>query len=197
MLRHRQSGVSLVELIIGIAILALLMALGIPEYSTFLNNSRVRATAETLVGGLNMARAEAVKRNRRVEFVQTSEEPLEILVDSIDGENTGKNWIVREEISLGSYRFIEGKSGAEGSGKLDDSPVNVVSNLANGQEVTFTGFGALASAQTITFDISNPTGGACASGGGPIRCLRVVVSSGGQVRICDPNVTAAKDTRAC
>lgn len=197
MLIHRQSGVSLVELIIGIAILGLLMALGIPEYATFLNNSRVRTTADTLVSGLNLARAEAVKRNRRVEFVQTDEEPRDILVDALDPTPTGKNWVVREFVSTGNYRFIEGKAGAEGSGKSDDTPVIVTSSLAAGDVVTFTGFGALSTAQTITFNVTNPTGGTCVSAGGPIRCLRVLVSPGGQIRICDPNVTAAKDTRAC
>jgi len=200
-LRQRQSGVSLVELIVGIAILALLMALGIPEYATFLNNSRVRTTADTLVSGLNTARAEAVKRNTRVQFVQTDEEPLESLVDALPQSTTGNNWVVRELVpATGLFNFIEGKAGAEGSGRADATPVVVTSTSTEGSYdgiLTFTGFGALTIASSVQFAVTNPTGGACAAAGGPIRCLNVVVSPGGQVRICDPNVTAAKDTRAC
>jgi type IV fimbrial biogenesis protein FimT len=50
-----------------------------------------------------------------------------------------------------------------------------------------------------TFDFSNPNAGACATsggGGGPIRCLRVRLSRGGQTRMCDPAVDAT-DTRSC
>ena len=201
MLRHRQSGVSLIELIIGIAIVALLMALGVPEYATFLNNSRVRTSADTLVSGLNMARAEAVKRNARVQFIQTDEEPLASLVDALPQSTTGINWVVREFVpATGLFNFIEGKAGAEGSGRADATPVVVTSSSNDASYdgiLTFTGFGALTIARPVQFVVTNPTGGTCASAGGPIRCLNVVVSPGGQVRICDPNVVAAKDTRAC
>ncbi len=201
MLKRLQSGFSIVELLIGIAILALLMALGVPEYATFLNNSRVRTTADNLVSGLNMARAEAVKRNARVQFVQTDEEPLESLVNALPQSTTGINWVVREFVpATGMNNYIEGKSGAEGSGRADATAVVVTSSSADASYdgiLTFTGFGALTIARPVQFQVTNPTAGTCAAAGGPIRCLNVVVSSGGQVRICDPNVTAAKDTRAC
>lgn len=201
MLRRLQSGFSLVELLIGIAILALLMALGVPEYATFLNNSRVRTTADNLVSGLNLARAEAVKRNARVQFVQTDEEPLESLVDALPQSTTGINWVVREFVpATGLNNFIEGKAGAEGSGRDNTTSVVVTSSSTEASYdgiLTFTGFGALTIARSVLFQVTNPTGGTCVASGGPIRCLNVVVSPGGQVRICDPNVTAAKDTRAC
>lgn len=204
MLRRLQSGFSLVELLIGIAILALLMALGVPEYATFLNNSRVRTTADNLVSGLNLARAEAVKRNARVQFVQTDEEPLENLVDALPQSTTGINWVVREFVpATGLNNFIEGKAGAEGSGRADATSVVVTSSSTEASYdgiLTFTGFGALTIARSVQFQVTNPTAGACVAAGGtggPIRCLNVVVSPGGQVRICDPSVTAAKDTRAC
>ena len=204
MLKRLQSGFSLVELLIGIAILALLMALGVPEYATFLNNSRVRTTADTLLSGLNLARAEAVKRNARVQFVQTDEEPLENLVNALPQSTTGINWVVREFVpATGLHNFIEGKAGAEGSGRADATSVVVTSSSTEASYdgiLTFTGFGALTIARPVTFQVTNPTAGACAAplgAGGPIRCLNVVVSPGGQVRICDPSITAAKDTRAC
>jgi type IV fimbrial biogenesis protein FimT len=200
-LKRLQSGFSLVELLIGIAILALLMALGVPQYATFLNNSRVRSSADNLVSGLNLARAEAVKRNARVQFVQTDEEPLENLVNALPQSTTGINWVVRELVpATGLHNFIEGKAGAEGSGRADATSVVVTSSSADASYngiLTFTGFGALTIARPVQFQVTNPTAGTCAAAGGPIRCLNVVVSSGGQVRICDPNVTAAKDTRAC
>lgn len=100
-----------------------------------------------------------------------------------------------------SYDFIEGKLGSEGSGKTGASGVTVTPVTAGifDGTVSFTGFGALNSAQSITFQVTFPTAGACdtATTQGPLRCLNVAVSPGGQIRICDPKITAAKDTRAC
>ncbi len=202
MLNRIHSGFSLVELIIGLAIVALLMALGLPQYATFVSNARLRATAEGITNGLNLARAEAVKRNGRVELVFTTEEPIEGLVNTLAPEVDATNWVVRAWVpTTNSYDFVEGKLGAEGSGRTGVTGVTVTTTtpgVYNGT-VAFTGFGALASGQPLSFAVTYPGGGACdtVATQGPMRCLNVNVSPGGQIRICDPKITAAKDTRAC
>jgi type IV fimbrial biogenesis protein FimT len=201
-LSRLQTGVSLIEVIIGLAIMALLLVLGVPQYATFLANARLKTTTDTLASGLNLARAEAVKRNARVEFVLTDEEPIAAVVNALAPSTTGINWVVREWVpTSASYNFIEGKAGAEGSGRVDATSI-VITPVTAGTfdgRVTFTGFGSLASAQAIQFQITNPSGGACDTTAvrGPMRCLNINVSPGGQIRVCDPKVTAAKDTRAC
>lgn len=195
MLKRAHTGFSLIELIVGLTILGLLLALGVPQYATFIANSRLRATTEGIANGLNLARAEAVKRNARVELVLTDEDPIEALVnDSTLANSAGNNWIVRELVpATGAYNFIEGKAGAEGSGKTQGSTVAIASSGSG--IVAFTGFGASASG-AVTFQITS-SAGLCAAAGGPLRCLNINVSPGGLIRVCDPNVTDAKDTRAC
>lgn len=201
MLNRIHSGFSLIELIVGLAILASLMALGLPQYATFIANSRLRATAEGITNGLNLARAEAVKRNARVELVLTDEEPLEGLVNALPASTSGFNWVVREWVpATGAYNFIEGKVGAEGSGKSQGTGVVIASSSADATydgRIIFTGFGAMAIGQPISFQVTYPAAGACAAANGPLRCLNVNVSPGGQIRICDPKITDTKDTRAC
>lgn len=201
MLNRIHSGFSLIELIVGLAILASLMALGLPQYATFIANSRLRATAEGITNGLNLARAEAVKRNARVELVLTDEEPIEGLVNALPASTSGFNWVVREWVpATGAYNFIEGKVGAEGSGKSQGTGVVIASSSADATydgRVIFTGFGAMAIGQPISFQVTYPAAGACAAASGPLRCLNVNVSPGGQIRICDPKITDTKDTRAC
>jgi type IV fimbrial biogenesis protein FimT len=53
-------------------------------------------------------------------------------------------------------------------------------------------------AGNITIDVTNPTGGTCATIAtpAPMRCLRVVVTAGGQVRLCDP-AFASTDPQGC
>lgn len=200
MLSRRQNGFSLVELIVGLAVLALLIALGVPQYAAFTANARIRATTEGFTAGLNLARAEAVKRNARVEMVLTDDPPVEGLVNSLTPSTSGTNWMVREWVpSTNSYNFIEGKAGAEGSGR-EESGVLVTSSSTDASydgRVTFTGFGAMAIGQPVTFQFTYPAAGACAAASGPLRCLNINVSPGGQIRVCDPKVTDTKDTRAC
>lgn len=200
MLSRRHKGFSLVELIVGLAVLALLIALGVPQYAAFTANARIRATTEGVTAGLNLARAEAVKRNARVEMVLTDDPPVEGLVNSLTPSTSGTNWMVREWVpSSNSYNFIEGKAGAEGSGR-DESGVIVTSSSTDASydgRVTFTGFGAMAIGQPVTFQFTYPAAGACAAASGPLRCLNINVSPGGQIRVCDPKVTDTKDTRAC
>lgn len=200
MLSRRQNGFSLVELIVGLAVLALLIALGVPQYAAFTANARIRATSEGVTAGLNLARAEAVKRNARVEMVLTDDPPVEGLVNSLTPSTGGTNWMVREWVpSSNSYNFIEGKAGAEGSGR-EESGVIVASSSTDASydgRVTFTGFGAMAIGQPVTFQFTYPAAGACAAASGPLRCLNINVSPGGQIRVCDPNVADTKDTRAC
>lgn len=206
MLISNQKGVSLIEVIIGLVLLALLLMMGVPEYSKFLANARLKATTDTLVSGLSLARAEAVKRNARVEMILTEEDPIEGLVNALPQSTSGKNWVVREFVPrTGGYNFIEGKLGAEGSGKESGTSVQISSSSAEAAydgRVTFNGFGGLSIGQPIIFQITNPAGGSCATptSPAPMRCLTIMVSPGGQIRTCDPAVdpvTHPTDTRAC
>ena len=89
-------GFSLIELIVGMAILGILMSLGIPAFSDWMRNARVRTTAESALNGLQLARAEAVRRNTTVGFY---------LVDTTTGacalSTAGPNWIVSVDSPVG------------------------------------------------------------------------------------------------
>ena len=61
-------GMTLIELMIGLAIAAILLLLAAPAYRDFIANTNVRNAAENTVAGLRQARAEAVKRNTIAKF---------------------------------------------------------------------------------------------------------------------------------
>ena len=84
-----------------------------------------------------------------------------------------------------------GADGANGSGADSESPILIEGPAS----IAFSPLGGASAA--VDFDLSNPSGGACASLGGPMRCLRVRVELGGRVKLCDPAATAAGDTRGC
>jgi type IV fimbrial biogenesis protein FimT len=62
--------------------------------------------------------------------------------------------------------------------------------------VTFNGLGRVTGAAPITQidvrHVTDPIGGNCQPAG-PMRCMRLNISSGGQVRMCDPAVNPAVD----
>lgn len=197
MLRSSQLGANLIELMIGLAIVGLLLMTGVPAFSTFLQNQKLRATAETLSAGLQLARSEAVKRNGRVELVLTDDDPVAAGVSSITASTSGRNWVVRYyDPTTMFYEFVEGRSGSVGSANLDATTVVVTAADA---VIPFNGFGATTLGAASTIEITNPTGGACAGpSGGPMRCLNVIVSPGGQIKMCDPDSRIPSgDTRKC
>lgn len=172
-----EKGFTLIELMVTIVILGLLMALAMPSYSVWIQNTRIRSAAESFVNGLQLARNEAVRRNSSVEFVV----------------GTGSAWTVQcTAITPGcpDTNAIQSRSVGEGS----SSDVTVAPS--NGGTIRFDSFGRMTSpvpgaGSTVWFNIDNTQLSAADS-----RDLRITIDTGGNIRMCDPNVSAS-DTRHC
>lgn len=66
--RRRQGGFTLVELMIGLAVAAVLLVIALPSFRSITATNRLVTTANELVGAINVARMEAIKRNANVQF---------------------------------------------------------------------------------------------------------------------------------
>jgi type IV fimbrial biogenesis protein FimT len=66
-------GFTLLELMVTLAVLAVLITVGIPAFAELVQNNRVTAQTNELVSALNVARSEAVKRGRNVQVVVAAE----------------------------------------------------------------------------------------------------------------------------
>ncbi|MGH8686618.1 MAG: GspH/FimT family pseudopilin [Burkholderiales bacterium] len=204
MRRGPQSGMSLIELLIGITIMALLMMIGLPNMTIWLNNSQIRTAGETLLSGLTLARVEAVRRNQIVRFQMVSD-----LTSACTVATSGTSWVVGLDDPTGLCdvapnvappRTIQTRSGAEATPRVTiaATPAGVV--YFNGLGRPTSPGGALNMTQ---IEITNPVGGACEQkdgSGGPMRCLRILISTGGEARMCDPAVDSAvfpNDPRLC
>ena len=74
---YRQSacaGFTLVEFMIALSILAILVALAAPSFQEVMRQSRLTSQTNELLGGLQSARAEAIRRNRTVRFCSTADD---------------------------------------------------------------------------------------------------------------------------
>lgn len=194
-MNKRSHGFTLIEMMITLAVFALLLMVGLPSMTTWLQNQQIRTSAEGIQAGLQLARAEALRRNAPVRF-----QLVDTLTPACVLVNTGTNWIVSitdptglcdvDPSDIAAPLTIQKRAGAEGT-------PNAVVTATGGSSVIFTGLGRVNAAGGITrIDVTNTNGGVCQPAG-PMRCLRVNLTSGGSPRMCDPAVTDNTDPRFC
>lgn len=61
----KQSGTTLLELLVVLAIAAILLAIGIPSFASLASSSHLTSATNSMVASLHLARSEAIKRNSR------------------------------------------------------------------------------------------------------------------------------------
>ena len=71
--RGRTSGVTLLELLVVMAIAAVLLGVAVPGFQQTFAETRAATRASDLVGALAMTRGEAIRRNVRVTLCKTSD----------------------------------------------------------------------------------------------------------------------------
>jgi type IV fimbrial biogenesis protein FimT len=63
------SGFSLIELLAVLSIAAILLAIGVPIFSSLIQSQQLTTTANELFAAINLARSEAIERGTRVDLV--------------------------------------------------------------------------------------------------------------------------------
>jgi type IV fimbrial biogenesis protein FimT len=169
-------GFTLIELMIAITIVAIFLMLAAPSFSTWIMNTRIRTTAESVVNGLQLARNEAVRRNLAVQFVLGTATDWKVCVN------------ITPDTCPDDANLIQSRAVGEGS----NNSITLVAS--NGKAVSFNSFGqmtkpAVAGDSVASFDIDGPNAAES-------RELRVTIQAGGNIRMCDPKVTGT-DPRAC
>lgn len=82
------AGFTLIELLMTITIAALVLTFGVPSFQEISRNNRLTAQANDLIGALNLARSEAIKRRAPVSVCSSTDQ--ETCTDS----NWEGGWIV-------------------------------------------------------------------------------------------------------
>jgi type IV fimbrial biogenesis protein FimT len=171
----KPKGFSLIELMVVIAIVAILAVLGLPSYAVWTQNSRIRNAAEGLLNGLQLARSEAVARNTQINFVANA--------------NSGWTFGCATVVAVTCPAVIQTRSAGEGS----TNTLVTVNNATVADTVAFSNFGALVPAVAMNIMVDSTVLSASES-----RELRIEISTSGSVRMCDPNLdTSGTDPRRC
>ena len=193
--KRKSSGFTLIELVVVLTIFGILIAIGMPQFATWTQNSKIRTAAHAIQDGLQLARAEAVRRNAAIRFQLTTTIDAGCALSTVD-----VNWVVSFDDPAGACdtsindafpisdavnnpapRIIQKRAAAEGSSQV----------VANSSQtfVTFNGLGRLSGVAPadLSIDISPSSGAA--------RNLRVTVTAGGQIRMCDPALPSGDPQR--
>ena len=177
MRRAAQSGMSLIEILIAIAIVGIVFALGMPAYGTWIQNTQIRTASDSILAGLQVAKNEAIRRNAPIQF-------------KLDGGATTQ-WRVNPFLDPDGTP-IQSRSADEGSPNA-----TITLTPADADPVSFSALGRVipnadASPTLAQVDIDNPRIAVVADR----RTLRMLIPPGGAIRLCDPKV-AAGDPRSC
>lgn len=187
----------MIELMIGIVIVSLLMFIGAPSFSLWIQNTQTRTAAESIQNGLQIARTEAVRRNTNVRFNLT---------------NAGGTvaWSVNcVNVTADCPAGIQTRSGGEGGANARvgisvaalPSPIpanhfNTAITAGTGLPagVTFDGIGRTPAANIGTditrIDVTNAVRA-------DARRMVIVIGTGGQTRMCDPAIALATNPQGC
>lgn len=198
-------GVSLIELLVGITILGIAVAIGAPAFTEWISNSQIRSTAESVQNGLQLARAEAVRRNTSVQFQLTT-----TLDNTCTTAAAGPNWVVSISSATTPVASHCGDDISDTSSSMliqKGAPVtaNASAKIAASQPAFgFNGLGRIVATTTPatsvvdapTIDIQSTRGVCAVDPGGTLHCLRLLITPGGQIRMCDPGRPSG-DAMAC
>lgn len=88
-------GITLLEIMIGVAVLGIITGLAIPSLRATIQNSRAAAHANEFIAALNFARSEAVKRRATVTICTSGDGTTCRVGGSTDANNWHKGWIVQ------------------------------------------------------------------------------------------------------
>ena len=169
------SGFTIIELVVTVAIVAILAAIAVPAYTTMMTNNRMVAELNDFVGTLHFARSEAIKRG------------LDVVVCKSSNGNTcttagdwSQGWVIFQDTDSDQDRDVAGCPG---------SPCEPLINAQSAFEGADQFVGTGNPKDWVRFTRNGFSGNSfgtftlCESGNDPKRARAIIISRTGRIRL--------------
>lgn len=171
--RSRQAGLTLAELLVTLAIAAVLLAIGIPGFDRLLHSMRLSTSSNALLSSLRLARSEALRRGGRVAVCRSA--------DGLACAQSGgweQGWIVFHDLNANGLAD-PGEPTLERTDAIGGGLI-----LHGTQQVSRTiSFTAQAGSRTAAGALLAGTLTLCRPLDAPAAARQIVIGSGGRARV--------------
>jgi len=182
----RSSGFTLIELMVTIAVAAVLLVIGAPSFVAFQRNSELTSATNSFVAALNAARGEAMKRGRQAVVVPRADNNWAtgwtVFVDTDNNQQfNGSDILIVQGGALPSY-FT-----ASGQGTAQNSPAYIMFNPSGYTQTSDATF----QSATLKIERNDITGTEKTN-----QTRIVVIAKTGRARACQPATDSTCTTSA-
>jgi type IV fimbrial biogenesis protein FimT len=165
-------GITLIELMIVRAIMAILLAVVIPAFANMVDRHRLKAATETLYFTLHQAKSEAIKRNKRIRI-------------TFKTSNGGTTWCYGLKVDAACDCTVATSCQIDGVEKTvesaDFSGVGIDQHISStGDHITFDNMHWIMAGTFGHLRFNSPEG----------KQARVIVSRMSKLRLCSPSGSA-------
>lgn len=147
-MKKKHTGFTLIELMVMLAVLAVVVSVGVPQLTIFLKGGKMVTNTNDLVGGLHAARSAAIKTAGRVTICKSKNADDDLLRACFTGGTDGweKGWFVFVEGTdvgnlIGTYTSTDGAVLRVNTGTVRDATTITTTDTAIQDYVSFSSRG--------------------------------------------------------
>ena len=157
--KGRDSGITVVELVISLAVVSIIATTGVPAFSNFIQSNRISESSFDVLGTINLARTEAVKRRTRVVLCRSADPAATTPSCSGTSNTWTTGWLVFAS-GDGNNTYEPANDTLLGTGIVHSSNVTIITNSTSNRNLEYNSDGTTnEGGGTARFAICDKRGG--------------------------------------